>query len=145
MYAVEKNPNAIITLRNRNINEWNNQVTIINKDMRECHLDEKADIIISELLGSFSDNELSPECLDGAQCLLKENGISIPKTYTSFLSPVSTPYLYMKIQEFNDVKNYEIPYVVNAQHVDILGDSKPCFKFIHPKFNERIDNNRYIV
>ena len=27
--------------------------------------------MISELLGSFGDNELSPECLDGAQSFLK--------------------------------------------------------------------------
>lgn len=33
----------------------------------------------SELLGSFGDNELSPECLDGAQRFLKEGGISIPQ------------------------------------------------------------------
>lgn len=26
--------------------------------------------MVSELLGSFSDNELSPECLDGAQAFL---------------------------------------------------------------------------
>ena len=26
----------------------------------------QADLIVSELLGSFADNELSPECLDGA-------------------------------------------------------------------------------
>lgn len=33
---------------------------------------------VSELLGSFGDNELSPECLDGAQRFLKPDGISIP-------------------------------------------------------------------
>ena len=27
--------------------------------------------MVSELLGSFGDNELSPECLDGAQKFLK--------------------------------------------------------------------------
>ena len=27
--------------------------------------------MVSELLGSFGDNELSPECLDGAQSFLK--------------------------------------------------------------------------
>lgn len=32
---------------------------------------EKADILVSELLGSFGDNELSPECLDGANRFLK--------------------------------------------------------------------------
>ena len=31
----------------------------------------QADILVSELLGSFSDNELSPECIDGAQEFLK--------------------------------------------------------------------------
>ena len=31
----------------------------------------EADILVSELLGSFGDNELSPECLDGAQKFLK--------------------------------------------------------------------------
>lgn len=30
----------------------------------------QADIMVSELLGSFGDNELSPECLDGAQAFL---------------------------------------------------------------------------
>lgn len=39
--------------------------------MREWAAPEKADIIVSELLGSFGDNELSPECLDGAQHFLK--------------------------------------------------------------------------
>ncbi len=36
---------------------------------------EGCDILVSELLGSFGDNELSPECLDGAQRFLKEGGI----------------------------------------------------------------------
>jgi type II protein arginine methyltransferase len=39
--------------------------------MRYITVREKADIIISELLGSFGDNELSPECLDGAMRFLK--------------------------------------------------------------------------
>ena len=36
----------------------------------------QADIIVSELLGSFGDNELSPECLDGAQHVLERVGMS---------------------------------------------------------------------
>jgi protein arginine N-methyltransferase 5 len=46
--------------------------------------------LVSELLGSFSDNELSPECLDGAQRLLKPDGISIPSSYTSYLAPITS-------------------------------------------------------
>jgi protein arginine N-methyltransferase 5 len=39
--------------------------------MRDWDAPEKADILVSELLGSFGDNELSPECLDGAHKFLK--------------------------------------------------------------------------
>lgn len=39
--------------------------------MRSIDIPEKADILITELLGSFGDNELSPECLDGAVRFLK--------------------------------------------------------------------------
>ena len=40
-------------------------------DMRSIDIPEKADILVTELLGSFGDNELSPECLDGAVRFLK--------------------------------------------------------------------------
>lgn len=39
--------------------------------MRTVQLPEPVDVLVSELLGSFGDNELSPECLDGAMRLLK--------------------------------------------------------------------------
>ena len=39
--------------------------------MRSIVIPEHVDILVSELLGSFGDNELSPECLDGASRFLK--------------------------------------------------------------------------
>jgi hypothetical protein len=55
-------------------------VTLVHADMRHWEAPEKTDILVSELLGSFGDNELSPECLDGAQRFLKEDGVSIPQS-----------------------------------------------------------------
>ena len=46
---------------------------IYESDMRDFHCEDKADLVISELLGGFGDNELSPECLDGATHLMKGN------------------------------------------------------------------------
>lgn len=43
------------------------------------------DLIVSELLGSFGDNELSPECLDGVTDILRPTTVSIPSSYTSYL------------------------------------------------------------
>lgn len=39
--------------------------------MRDWKASIKADIVISELLGSFGCNELSPECLYAVQNILK--------------------------------------------------------------------------
>lgn len=77
---------------------WDDRVTLVPADMRNWHAPEQADIMVSELLGSFGDNELSPECLDGAQSCLKPDGISIPASYTSYLQPITTAKLW------NDVK-----------------------------------------
>ncbi|CAK5076840.1 unnamed protein product [Meloidogyne enterolobii] len=92
IYAVEKNPNAVISLQYCNEERWKNSVSIIQSDMRsltsflESKEIENPDIIISELLGSFGDNELCPECLDGVNNILKENTICIPSSYRNFLS-----------------------------------------------------------
>lgn len=51
--------------------EWDDKVKVLFGDMRFIEVPELADILVSELLGSFGDNELSPECLDGAMRFLK--------------------------------------------------------------------------
>jgi hypothetical protein len=58
-------------LRSMVANSWGSRVTVVSSDMRVWKAPEKCDILVSELLGSFGDNELSPECLDGAQRFLK--------------------------------------------------------------------------
>ncbi|KAL9626077.1 MAG: hypothetical protein Q9204_007600, partial [Flavoplaca sp. TL-2023a] len=59
----------------------------------------KIDILISELLGSFADNELSPECLGPliTNLLNPTHGISIPSSYTSHLTPIAAPKLHADI------------------------------------------------
>ena len=84
----------------------------------------KIDILISELLGSFGGNELSPECLDGVQHLLNPvHGISIPHNYTAFISPVAAPKLHADISNSMVPTNptaAEIPYVVMLNAIDHL-------------------------
>uniref|UniRef100_A0A915KMM4 Protein arginine N-methyltransferase 5 n=1 Tax=Romanomermis culicivorax TaxID=13658 RepID=A0A915KMM4_ROMCU len=117
VYAVEKNPNAIVTLNFLNRTKWDNQVTVVFSDMRDFHPSDenKADIVVSELLGSFGDNELSPECLDGALHLMKvlfaaipfnpmcyrilADCISIPCNYTSYIAPIHSPKLHQTVRQ----------------------------------------------
>ncbi|KAL0679908.1 hypothetical protein Bca4012_007889 [Brassica carinata] len=125
VYAVEKNPNAVVTLHNLvKMEGWEGMVTIISCDMRFWTAPEKADILVSELLGSFGDNELSPECLDGAQ------------------SSAST-VLKLEVKAHKDLAHFETPYVVKLHSVARLAPSQPVFTFAHPNFSTKANNQRY--
>lgn len=143
LFALEKNPNAVNTLFNRRDTdpEWQN-VTVINTDIREWNPTEKADIIVSELLGSFGDNELSPECLYGAQHILKEGGISIPSDYTSYVAPISSVKLFNEVSNYNNPKNFETAYVVKFHAAHVFTSAKPCFTFEHPNYSSNKDCSR---
>ena len=45
---------------------------------------------MSELLGSFGDNELSPECLIPTEKFLKPGGVYLPWSYTNYVVPISS-------------------------------------------------------
>ena len=149
LWALEKNPNAFILLQRHNTVSWNNEVKLVKSDMRSWkgpvrfmsndpnRITDGAqvgtpllahypiDIVVSELLGSFGDNELSPECLDGILPLLNPtHGISIPQSYTAHLTPIAAPKLHADIlaKATNDPSAPNTPYVVMLQSVDYLAN-----------------------
>ncbi|KAL9273309.1 arginine N-methyltransferase 1.5-like protein [Drosera capensis] len=67
-----------------------------------------------ELRGSFADNELSPECLDGAQC---------------FLMP--------------DSMHFESAYVVKMHSIARLAPCHSVFTLTHPYHSPEKTNQRY--
>jgi hypothetical protein len=61
-----------------------------------------AHLIVSELLGSFGCNELSPECLDGLfheTDVCGPHTVSIPARYTLHIAPVSSIKLYQAVKQ----------------------------------------------
>ena len=82
---------------------WQNGVELVMADMRDWEAPEQADFIVSELLGSLADNELSPECLDGAQRFLAPQGVFIPSSYKSYIQPITSAKLW------NDVRVSHVP------------------------------------
>ncbi|KAK2593400.1 hypothetical protein QQS21_008888 [Conoideocrella luteorostrata] len=147
VWAVEKNPNAYVYLLRQNQTLWDGRVKVIKTDMRAwkgpvvSHSPEKGyiygkvDILISELLGSFGDNELSPECLDGIQHVMaKPHGISIPHSYTAHMSPISTPKLYGEIlaRSATDAAAFSTPWVVRLFALDFVCQKVPG----HPRFHQ---------
>jgi len=116
--AIEKNPNSYLTLQERLRTEWDPEVVQLwFGDMRDYHPADPIDIIISELLGSFGDNELSPECLDGVIRWLSSDGISIPSGYCSFVAPLASSKIYSRVLELG---KFETPYVVMIHSAEII-------------------------
>ncbi|XP_050527464.1 protein arginine N-methyltransferase 5-like [Daktulosphaira vitifoliae] len=144
--ALEKNENALPTLYTKlTTDRWRDRVTVECADMRYWDPPEKCDIMVSELLGSFGDNELSPECLDGAQRYLKDDGISIPCSYTSYISPVQSRKLHTEIMSIKHKEsgcNFQRPYVVQLNNVYPIATAKPLFTFNHPRKSKNGNNNR---
>ena len=157
VWAVEKNPNAYVLLQRHNIDDWGGAVNVVKSDMRAWKGPQRAattsngsmaltygkvDILVSELLGSFADNELSPECLDGVQHVLApQHGISIPSSYTAHLTPVLAPRLHADISQraSTDSTATDTPYVVLLHAIDYLAISVPgsprfqqAWEFSHP-------------
>ncbi|KAF2832771.1 Skb1 methyltransferase [Ophiobolus disseminans] len=131
IYAIEKNPNAYVLLQRHNVQTWGGRVTVVKTDMRAWKGPTladgtfgKVDILVSELLGSFADNELSPECLDGVQHVLNpDHGISIPSSYTAHFTPISTPRLWSDLNHRStniDSNAFDIPWVVMLSQFDFL-------------------------
>ncbi|WBW72063.1 type II protein arginine N-methyltransferase Skb1 [Schizosaccharomyces osmophilus] len=138
MIALEKNPNAFAMLLLRNRQDWAGKVTLVFGDMREWNPDYKIDILVSELLGSMADNELSPECLDGVQRVLNPiTGISIPSSYASYITPIMSPKLWSEVRNMNDASAFARQYVVLMNSVDFLAPNdefrfQPLWSFHHP-------------
>lgn len=124
--------------------------------MRDFQMEEQVDILVSELLGSFGDNELSPECLDGAQSHLKEDGLSIPCRSSSYLCPIMSAKIFNNIKSFeknctnyqNDVQNvnvkaFEYCYVVYIKNYFNIDKPQELFRFVHPNKSAIKDNTRF--
>ncbi|KAF3936344.1 hypothetical protein ABW19_dt0210169 [Dactylella cylindrospora] len=138
MFAIEKNPNAYVHLLKMNRDAWDGRVTIVKTDMRKWTPPAgHVQILVSELLGSFADNELSPECLDGVQRVLDpEVGICIPQSYTAHYTPIMAPKVHGDIvsrvstaQNSTDI--YEVPYVVMLTAIDFLSLNEKAEPNIH--------------
>lgn len=166
IWVIEKNINAYVLLQRQNELNWGGHVRLVQSDMRSwkgpCRAGDgvnggdtagthyPVDILISELLGSFGDNELSPECLDGVTHLLApEHGISIPSSYSAHLTPISTPRLHADIRTMaaSNPAAFETPYVVLLHAFDNLSTTttkgssatapivKTAWSFSHPNPN----------
>ncbi|KAI8876437.1 PRMT5-domain-containing protein [Backusella circina FSU 941] len=130
VYAIEKNPQVYVTLQKQKETMWKgSNVEIVLSDIREWNMSEKCDILVSELLGAFGDNQLSPECLECAKDLLRSNGICIPTSYSAYVSPLASSHLYNMTKA---PSQNETTSIVMLRKACELAESQQLWTFIHP-------------
>ena len=163
--VVEKNPSAVTILKSRaeadpHWQHYKNSLAVIQSDLRDLTLElcggQLADVVVSELLGSFGDNELSPECLDSfyASPVCGPNTISIPTRYTSYLAPANSAKLHSRASQQALYPNeydtgvlggkvaMETPYVVRTHACSQMSAEQECWTFDHPSSASQPVHNR---
>ncbi|OQV15346.1 Protein arginine N-methyltransferase 5 [Hypsibius exemplaris] len=132
IYALEKNPLTAGILAGKCDAEWKGcDVRVVMEDMRTWQPPEKIDLLLSEMLGGFGDNELSPECLAGPERFLSAKGVSIPETYTSYIYPISSTKLYELFPD-GRLEFREHVYGFDVDCLKALDEPQPVFTFVHP-------------
>ncbi|OHT04653.1 capsuleen [Tritrichomonas foetus] len=141
IYGIEKNHIAMNFLKQKKEKEWKEyDIILFEKDIREIenitdikgHDLEKADIIVSELLGSLGDNELAPEILRQYEHIGKTNCAMIPNNFSSILVPIMSEFLWSKA--FNESKLNKI-LIIHLNASIFLSEPKQCFEFVYPGEN----------
>ena len=141
LVALEKNPHAFLQLQALAQAEgWGEcGVALVQGDVRDYAAAHAAaagqpfDLLVSELLGSFGDNELSPECLSAALPLLApRTGVCIPCAYTSYLAPITCPGLWGAAQRaLLQGTGADRVFVTRMPRALALAPPSPVFTFAH--------------
>uniref|UniRef100_A0A6G1SFJ5 Protein arginine N-methyltransferase 5 n=1 Tax=Aceria tosichella TaxID=561515 RepID=A0A6G1SFJ5_9ACAR len=144
IYALDKNHSSIVSLKYKKLMDWDIfaptiETEIIASDMREWMPVDKADIIATELLGSFSDNELSPECIDGTWRFSTSQTISIPQSYSSYLAPICSFRMRQELQRASLIacnqNSFDKIQVVRLRNYYLISDPKRLFTFEHKRLD----------
>ncbi|KAI6235629.1 hypothetical protein M3Y95_00072000 [Aphelenchoides besseyi] len=162
--AVERNPFAVLTLEHMN-QRWNNRIQIVCADARDSvklhsKIKHKADIFVSEMLGSFGCNELEPEVLKVIEReFCHEQSVIIPLSYSNFVEPIHSlnilqcindrqPSYYERFYDLN-VANTQTAskptdqlYVVPLRRVcQFESGPQRCFTYVHPTKEDALERD----
>lgn len=146
--SIEKNGNCYDILKHKNNDLWNNEVNLIEGDVRcieDASFYNKFDLVVSELLGSFGCNELCPEILQKFTYQRGSKTVMIPQSYHNYLVPI-----YSDALNTLPKSGYQ-PYLCMLDKYYKLTNPSPVFTFNHPNretsfrklFTNKCEHNTY--
>lgn len=113
VYGIELNYDRIKQAKKRINDAWfSDKFTILHSSSFDVILPRKVDVIISEILGNFWDNESFPKVLNDAKRFLKKTGFFLPANVKNFIVPVAVSECNQQIQ-FWKIKSINNKYDIN--------------------------------
>jgi protein arginine N-methyltransferase 1 len=98
----------ILDVAKRDLKEFGDRFVPILGNSLNVELPERVDVIISETIGNFADNENCVLFLkDAKKRFLKDGGIMIPNSVIQMMAPVSVPIVQEKIDQMDSLNYYE--------------------------------------
>jgi precorrin-6B methylase 2 len=98
VYAIEQSDSIELAREIAKVNGCVDRIDFIKANSLEVELDQKADVLVSETLGSFAiDENLLRFLPDARQRLLKPGGRILPSALRLFAAPVEAPEIWDKV------------------------------------------------
>ncbi|MBI5893532.1 MAG: 50S ribosomal protein L11 methyltransferase [Deltaproteobacteria bacterium] len=111
VYAVEKTDSINLAREIAKRNGIDDKIVFIEGVSKDIEIPEKADVIVSETLGSFAVEENTLEfTIDARKRFLKEDGRLIPEALKLWLAPVENSGVYKKFSFWNDVAGFDFSF-----------------------------------
>jgi protein arginine N-methyltransferase 1 len=98
VYAIESGPILEVARATVAENGWADRVTFLPRDSRRARPPERADVVVSETLGSMGVEENIVELVaDARRRLLRPGGRLVPSRVQVYAAPVSLPEVYERL------------------------------------------------
>jgi len=99
VYAIEQSNAISVASELAAANGFADRIVYINKDIKEVHLDEQADVIVSELISKGVIGQKMAETIGYCRDhLLKTDGRILPNQVELFIAPIEDNVIYRKTQ-----------------------------------------------
>ncbi len=98
VYAIEKMNIINLAKKIAGHNGLSDKIYFVRGDSKEVDIPEKADVIVSEVIGHFAlDENMLDSIIDARKRFLKEDGVIIPKRVDLFFAPVTARKEYSEL------------------------------------------------